>query len=243
MALVDLLALKQHEVVSIVGSGGKTTLLNALAQIYHKQKILMTTTTKISPPTQDLYQSAILTNTESTPAANGVTLWGIPNVNGKLSAPNLALLKKQLINYDKILIEADGAKRKPLKAWADFEPVVISDTTTTIGILPLNICGRKINASIVHRLDIFLALGDFYLGQVINPTVLARVISHPQGLFKGARGRKILLLNRVASPQTKAWAQQVVAALPAQCRADLSLIVGGNFKEQQEWKKYGKTSN
>ncbi|NRR74941.1 hypothetical protein HRD57_02125 [Tetragenococcus halophilus] len=58
----------------------------------------------------------------------------------------------------RVFLEADGAKQRPLKAWADFEPVIVSETTTTIGIIPLCVLGQRTDETIIHRLPYYLKL-------------------------------------------------------------------------------------
>ena len=47
--------LQGKEIVSIVGSGGKTSLMWALAKTYRKEAVLVSTTTKIGFPQRQLY--------------------------------------------------------------------------------------------------------------------------------------------------------------------------------------------
>ena len=64
--------------------------------------------------------------------------------------------------FDFILIEADGAKNKPIKAMASHEPVVSKYSTKTFGIMGMDCLGKPIE-SIVHRPELFVDIvGKFF---------------------------------------------------------------------------------
>lgn len=233
MELAECLELRQHEIVSLVGSGGKTSLLNYLTRYYQQERIVMTTTTKLFLPPATNYDHAILTVQQPVVLDRGITLLGtpVPAIN-KLAQPTLHMLKQAFEQCDKAFIEADGAKMRPLKGWLATEPVIVPATTTTIGIIPLSVCGQPICEQTVHRLPEFLALGDFKYRQMITPAVLARVISQPCGLFQHSCGRKVLFLNQ-AEYLTPQYCRKVVAALPMDFLQQITLIISGSTNKQQ----------
>ncbi|MFC6170048.1 selenium cofactor biosynthesis protein YqeC [Loigolactobacillus jiayinensis] len=234
MSLVDCFALHKYEIISIVGSGGKTTLLNYLAQCFRTERVLMTTTTKIFLPERSIYDQCISPLEPCVSLQTGITLLGRP-VTGqpKLASPSPLTLRSALLHCDKAFIEADGAKRRPLKGWNRTEPVIVSETTMTIGVVPVNICGYPMDTAYIHRLSKFLALGDFCEQQIITPAILAQVISHPQGLFRLSRGRKILFLNQVETATTVEQVKKVIAALPQPFLNQIAYIVSGSARQQQ----------
>ena len=83
-------------------------------------------------------------------------------------------------------LEADGSKQRPLKGWSSYEPVILKETTTTIGVLPISVIGQKIDETTIHRLPL-LELTDAQLQEPITETLLAQLIAHPKGLFKEPR--------------------------------------------------------
>lgn len=58
--------------------------------------------------------------------------------------------RKLKTQCDVLLVEADGAKRKPLKVPAEHEPVIPEDTDMVIGIAGASAIGRTIKAG-CHR--------------------------------------------------------------------------------------------
>jgi hypothetical protein len=176
-----------RQVVSLVGSGGKTTLMWRLARSLAAggARVLVSTTTKIWPPTTG----------EILP---GVTVAGTVNATtGKLEAPPPDELRALCACFDYVLLEADGSAGKPLKAWAAHEPVVCDYTTMTIAVLPL-CSGMTLSPATVHRLPLFtLAYHDVCESKLESTTVvpahLARIIQG--GLFYRSYGTKVLVMH------------------------------------------------
>ena len=61
--------------------------------------------------------------------------------------------------------------------------MILKETTTTIGVLPISVIGQKIDETTIHRLPL-LELTDAQLQEPITETLLAQLIDHPKGLFK-----------------------------------------------------------
>ena len=74
-----------------------------------------------------------------------------------------------------VIIEADGSKRKALKGWAQYEPVIVSGTDITIGLLSLETIGAKINSENIHRLDKFIDINGIFFVLFINRNVDFRI--------------------------------------------------------------------
>ncbi|MDR1351993.1 MAG: putative selenium-dependent hydroxylase accessory protein YqeC, partial [Treponema sp.] len=132
--------------VTIIGSGGKTSLIWHLARRFAEKPraVLVTPTAKMFPPAESL---------------PGVTVKGILNPEtGKLEALPPGELEKLPAAYDIVLIEGDGSRGLPLKGWAEHEPVIPPFTAITVGVLPLWPLGRPVSEEIIHRLPEFCAL-------------------------------------------------------------------------------------
>ena len=96
--------------------------------------------------------------------------------------------------FDFILVEADGAKRKPIKAPADYEPVIPSSTTLVIGVIGLDALGKAIDEETIHRCELFCSLTGKKAGNTIDreaswslyvrkPVFLKTRLSQPEKLF------------------------------------------------------------
>lgn len=196
--LIDCFPTMNRQVVSIVGSGGKTSLMWYLAMNGKQEKVLITTSTKIGRPLDQKDHCLVVDDfSQLGKSSERIEVAGIPVCHGrKLAMPPEEALRESLVRFDSVLIEADGSKQLPLKAWADFEPVILPETTITIGVLPLSVLGKTINEQTIHRLDRFLTQFPFEIGQSITPSVLVAIIEDKLGLFAKAKGEKILFLNQ-----------------------------------------------
>ncbi|GMG95415.1 selenium cofactor biosynthesis protein YqeC [Tepidimicrobium xylanilyticum] len=203
MYLFKKLGLKKEEVISIVGGGGKTTTLFILADELRNlnKRVLVTTTTAIFSPKEEEYDYYFLGKLEYfTPKEGSITIFGNRIEEGKLKGPSSIeieeIVEKNI--FDFILIEADGSKGKPIKAPNDYEPVIPKCTTKTIGVIGLDSFEKRID-HIVHRPEKFIEITNSNYSDTIDADIIIKLIFHPEGLFKEARGEKILLLNKASN--------------------------------------------
>lgn len=230
--LVDCLQLEPG-VISLVGSGGKTSLLHLLAEQLPAKKILLSTTTKMGYPDPGGYDHFYQADFEGLGQAEGITMAGLVTEHDgrkKISQPQGTAFSQSFSRFEYVLLEADGSKRLPLKGWADFEPVILPETTTTIGLLPLAVLGQSITAETVYRLPLFLQQTETQLGEPITLSVLQQVIESSTGLFKNAKGKKILLLNQVESPQMWEAARTLAGKLT---KTTVDQIVAGSIQQNK----------
>lgn len=164
--LSSLLGLTDSHILTFIGGGGKTSLMNTLGIEFAKQRIptLLTTTTHIMKPEfllskacieeENLEQiSSFFTNLEEDIlplAALGIpektiynkVKWKSPSIN---FMKKLSLFSRKYSNISlRILCEGDGSKRLPIKLPKDGEPVFFSKTDTVIGIIGLSCLGKPI---------------------------------------------------------------------------------------------------
>jgi molybdenum cofactor cytidylyltransferase len=84
------------------------------------------------------------------------------------------------------LIEADGARHRPLKAPALHEPVVPAATTLLVPMADLDALGKPLTDEHVHRAGRAAHLLGVPLGAPVTPRLMARLLAHPDGGLKGA---------------------------------------------------------
>ena len=218
-------------VVSIVGAGGKTSLLFHLGREAKKQglKTLLSTTTKMSSPTSDLYDVIDLTGDgfiKNPPANPGIYVAGKPFAHEKMTGLDEDILARHCGIFDMVLLEGDGAARKPLKGWMDFEPVVPTFTTDTIGVVDIQTVGRVIDENFVHRLDCFETITGARLGDTVTINHLEKIINHSKGLFAKSVGNTIVYINKVESEQDLFHARSLGALLADPLSADRKVVAG-----------------
>ena len=238
-------------VVTVIGSGGKTSLIWHLAGVLtgRNRRVLVTPTTKMFVPDKKFYDRYC--NGVPPCLDSGVTLTGTFNeANGKLEALPPGELEAIIPGCDIVLIEGDGSGGLPLKAWAEYEPVVPSFTNITVGVLPLWPLGKPVSENLVHRLPLFTALTGAVPGKVLEIEHLLRLITgsggavngvvsndaaitdtaSAPGLFAKARGKKVLFFNQVEDDVSLRQAGVLTEHLPTEFRRGLSGIIAGSVK-------------
>lgn len=242
MNLIKLLNLKKNTIVSIVGAGGKTSLMFSLAdELRAENKILVSTSTKIYNPEKEQYDFLALSDDEfkkyNHSKEKGTYIYA-DNINpeNKLEALRCEELNKHASYFDYVLIEADGSKRKSLKGWRENEPVIISRTDMTIGVLSLELIGAEINADNIHRVDKFMEITDSNEGDIIGIKHIISLIFHKNGLFKDSVGEKVLFINKLDNQDALLLAEKVIKEINRKNANYISKIIIGSLK-------YGKYYN
>jgi probable selenium-dependent hydroxylase accessory protein YqeC len=100
-----------------------------------------------------------------------------------------------------ILVEADGAARKSLKAPAAHEPVIPSRSDLCIGIMGLDAIGQPLSEAVVHRHKIFSHITGARPGEPISSSHIIALANDRNGLFKGCPDcERSILLNKIDIP-------------------------------------------
>lgn len=199
-----------YKVISIAGGGGKTTTMNRLAKELSQEgkKVLISTTTAMMMPESGDYDYFIteeefledpkvleLSAERGKIAVLIGTMIRIDKVKG-VEMPIIDRIKEMEI-YDYIIVETDGAKRKPIKAPREDEPLNPYSTDLVIGIIGLDSLGKKIEEENIHRVEIFKKILNITDEKYIDEELVAALALHPQGLFKNAVGKdQVLILNK-----------------------------------------------
>jgi len=225
MHLKESLAVNRGDIVSFVGAGGKTTAMYRLAHelVSLGWRVVTTTTTMIRPPTLQQTEETIM---EADPTLllekveralkthHHVTVATKQKQDekGKLVGlqPELVGKLATLPSIDAVVVEADGARGRSLKAPAPYEPPVPPATTILVPMMAADALGQRLDERIAHRPELIARLTGASLGDPITPEVAAQVIAHPEGGLKNAppSARVIPLINKVDS-STLGLAQEV----------------------------------
>lgn len=155
MKLAPLLKIEKG-VTAIIGSGGKTTLLRTLSGELPGRVLLCTSThfqgyadlpTVLDPTAADLRKAL---------AAHPIVCAAGRSPTGKLV--DCGLPYETLADLaDFVLVEADGSRRRPLKAHALHEPVIPLCTRQVICVVGLSGLHRPVS-EVVHRPELFCPL-------------------------------------------------------------------------------------
>ena len=215
MTLKKALGLKQGEMISLIGAGGKTTTLFFLAHELWEEggKVLVTTTTKIFKPAKPHVHKLFLAQ-ELDALLNQLTQIKEPiivgvgsELDGAGKLVGLPLdwfgLLQEKSGMDWILTEADGAAMKPFKVPAEHEPVVPEECDLTVWVMGIKVLGQPLTPDWVHRAERAAALLGVEIGIPVTDDLILRLVENPQGCLKGIppKSRKVALINQADSPE------------------------------------------
>lgn len=170
MALWELLELRRG-ITAVIGGGGKTSLLAALGrELSQHGRVALCTTTKILPFPDVPWVQSVKERPESPLLCVGTPLGD----TGKLTAPEEPLAALAEV-FDYVLVEADGAAGRPLKAHAPWEPVIPPGSDQTICVVGVTGFGRPIREA-AHRPERYGALAGANLSDPATPETEAAVL-------------------------------------------------------------------
>ena len=212
--LSDLLHLPSKPLISIIGAGGKTTTMYALAAEFAAQgkKVITTTTTNIYIPEANETDTLIVA-TETPKLLNmvygawkqhrRVTVASKAIEGGKLAGVSPEQPFELLHNggADVVIAEADGARHKMIKAPAGHEPVVPLQTNVALIVMSAEAINQPLSAEIAHRPERIAALLDIKAGDILTPALIARLQIDEQGGLKNIPQQAViqLLITHVSS--------------------------------------------
>ncbi|MGD8524490.1 MAG: selenium cofactor biosynthesis protein YqeC [Desulfobacterales bacterium] len=248
-SLRQALMLEGQGVVSLVGAGGKTSLMFKLAHEIAEtgESVLTTTTTKILVPEPKQSSCLIVSDSVETIVKQASDF----HKNRKL---HLTAAKSQLPGENKligltpetidaifekgifrwILVEADGAAGRPLKVPANHEPVIPPSTKLVIGLAGLSGVGKPLTDEWVHRLERFILITGLAAGQEITAAAVCSVILHDKGIFKDAPvdAARLVILNQADMAGGFETGKQIGNLLAMQKKTKLKRIIIGQLEKE-----------
>jgi probable selenium-dependent hydroxylase accessory protein YqeC len=214
-SLIESLDLRGREVVSLAGAGGKTTLMYCLAKelVLAGKKVVTTTTTKILEPSSEETPCLFVHSDEGKlrqlalqhiDQYRHITLARERLESRKLKgiSPDLVSLLWNSPEIDMVIIEADGAAGRPVKAPREWEPVIPLHTTLVIGLLGVDGVGKELNEENFFQAERISELTRTPMGEKMTCEGMAILMVHPQGIFKGTphSSRRVAFINKVDVP-------------------------------------------
>lgn len=233
--LAQALALKPRELVSLVGGGGKTTLMYRFARELAATgaHAACAVTTKIMPPRPE--DGATLTLLDS-PAPH-------PGQPGVLPVFGSKLLENSKVEgipaewcdkifgskaFDYLMVEADGSRRLPLKAHGPDEPVTPAATTLLIAVVGLTALFTPLDENHAFRPALISSLTGLPLGDRITTATVAALLTHPGGLFRGAPpgARRAVFFNQADTPEQVSLGREIALKVLASDNAIERIVIG-----------------
>lgn len=179
-SLMSAFELTPGEVVSIVGAGGKTSLLIGLARELRAEgwRVLVTTTTRLAADQLDYFPAAAEYGDGVDAIAAALDQHGCVIVYDDLDGgkahgitPDQVEALRAALHPDAILVEADGARGLPLKFSRQHEPVIATGTTRIIVCMDYSGVGQPYETHVYNAEELLKRFTVLrVLGDVVHPT-------------------------------------------------------------------------
>jgi probable selenium-dependent hydroxylase accessory protein YqeC len=243
----EALGLKEREVISLVGAGGKTTLMYRLAKelLLSGKRVVTTTTTKILEPDREETNFLFVDSDEKKmkdfvfrhlDRYRHMTVARERLGTGKLKgvSPDLVNELWSLDKIDTTIVEADGAAGRPVKAPREWEPVIPAATTLVVAILGVDGVGRELNEENVFQPKGISKITGIPVGEKLTGAAMAILTVHPEGLFKGApsSSRVVIFLNKVDIPNGVSKAKDIARKIFEKKHRQIGRVVLGQLKTE-----------
>ena len=248
------LNLKNGGVISIVGAGGKTALMFRLARELSGRgdSVLSTTTTKIYMPNRK--QSSVVMISESARAltkeartllnryphisAGGRLISFQNKLKGLLPETIDAIWQSAVFRW--VLVEADGAAGKPVKAPAFHEPVIPHSTKWVIGIVGLEAVGKPLTERWAFRSKLFSKVTGLAPGETMSESAIADVLTSADGIFKNAPvgAKRFAFLNQADSVERLETGRRIAHLIASKKKSGFAGVLIGQTLYDPPVKEY-----
>ncbi|MFA9464834.1 MAG: selenium cofactor biosynthesis protein YqeC [Velocimicrobium sp.] len=225
---LDALDLASKEVprISIVGAGGKTTTLEALADDYRERKRLaiVTTTTHMFYPEDRWFftTSEDVSYIQYKLKEHGIVWVGAPCDHGKITSVSEEFKQELLKCKIPILVEADGSKRLPFKIPNDREPVLFPGTTCVLALLGMDALHKQIG-EVCFRGEMVARFLSKTGDDILEEDDFVKIIMSSQGSRKQVNSSMQfkVILNKVDTEETMKYALNIRNKLMEQRNEDV----------------------
>ncbi len=224
MQFAQALGLKDADTIAFVGAGGKTSAMAALAKEL-SAPVVMTTTTHLGRWQTGIAQKHLIlssrdkVNKSEIANTNTLLVTGVLDEHDRwesLSPETLETLAQVCRECEAfLLIEADGARQRLIKAPADYEPVIPDWVAHVVVLAGLGGLGKPLNDDSVHRPAVFSQITGLGLGEAIRVEHVEQLLSSTIGGLKGIPNgaRRTLFLNQAEDAIRQAQGARLAHAL------------------------------
>jgi len=227
MDLIEALS-ADAPLVCVVGAGGKKTTLYALAN--RLDRAVVTATVRI--PIFDDHVADVRVTRDPVGALRGAADWPLGLVPERERDDRYLGYDRETVTairatpgHGPVLVKADGARTRLLKAPDEREPQVPATADTVIPVASARVVGQPLSEEHVHRPERVADLTGLALGDPIGPEDVGAVLASRQG------GRKrvppdatvVPLVNMVDDEELAAMGRRIAAAVHD--RADVPRVV------------------
>lgn len=221
-------------VVCLVGAGGKKTSLYALARAT-AGRVAVTSTSHMYRYDRSRVDEVFVVTGEPPRAPSGMRIVAYA---GPTDTPaRVAGLRPEAIaglwesgDFELVLVKADGARGRLIKAPGDEEPLVLSFASTVIPVVGAAAFGRPLDARVAHRPEILADVAGLSLSQTIAPVHVARLLSSPRGGLKNVGDAEVVPLINMVDDDERYRAARLAAQLALRLTSRFDRVVLAQMK-------------
>lgn len=211
--------------VAVVGAGGKKTTLYALAS--RLDRAIITATVRI--PIFDRQVAEVIVTEDPVTAARAAEGWPIGLVPEREREDRYLGYKPETVDAladaavaESVLVKADGARTRLLKAPAEHEPQIPNTVDTVLPIASVQAVGKPLTDEYVHRPERVGAITDRSVGDEIRSRDVARVLTSEAGGLKAVpeAATVVAVLNMVDDAKDLDTAREIAEHVVTEPRID-----------------------
>ena len=245
--ILDVFGLRERRYVHLIGGGGKTTLMFAAAHALaaEARSVLTTTSTRILYP-EPAQSDCVVVGSDAASLMERLRVEfathrhvtavapdpeGGRKVGGLTSAVLDALVDARVAEH--VLVEADGAAGRSLKAHADHEPVVSARADLVIAVIGVDCLGAPMDDAHVHRAALLRERLGRPVGAHVTAEDVAGIVLHRDGYLArvGREAEVIAFVNQAATRHTLTGARWIADVLRrADAEHRLTRVVIGDVR-------------
>lgn len=235
LRILDAFGLRARRSAWLIGGGGKTSLMFALAGALAAEgrPVITTTSTRILQPGSGESDRVLI---DPDPLALvgrvrrelescchltlGRSIPGDPLKLAGLAVEDLDRLVEAHV-ADHLLVEADGSAGRSLKAHQEHEPVLSDRADLVIAVIGVDCLGAPIDDAHVHRAALFRKRLGLPEGSVVAASDVAGILFHREGwLARVGPGSEVaVFINKAMRPEASAEARRLTGVLRGRDRA------------------------
>lgn len=195
----------EREMISLIGGGGKTSLLRLLGVFLSPRNAVLTTSTHIENPS--LWGDRCYFNLPNQKLGSlfnegcRTVFHASKRVEKKVRGFEANKIDEQYSALETVsfVVEADGAKGYPFKIHNDYEPVIPKSTSLLIVVVGADVFLKKAEESI-FRIDQYCSNFNIDLKLPIPLEVMCQILQSPTGYLRAvpprSQCRRILFVNK-----------------------------------------------
>jgi molybdenum cofactor cytidylyltransferase len=223
LSIAHALRVHASRCTAFVGAGGKTTALFQLARAL-PSPVIVTATSHLGAWQFHQADRHIMTDSAVPLEELEHGLRGIVLVTGELDGDRSKPINEPVLHWlyqfcgvhaIPLLVEADGSRQRPLKAWAEHEPPIPGCAAQVVHVVGLTSIGKSLNGENVHRPEAFSRISGLNVEELITAAAIQRVLTDPSGGLKNipVGARRVVLLNQADTDDLQATANGMVHPL------------------------------